>query len=895
MDNKNKKKDKIISSLKFKLVLFFAIFTAAVFAALVVASFLQILSVTTELCARQNLPVAEKAAGLIDAEAFRRLAESLDKTDPYYASARLKMSTIKKEGNCLSLYAMALVTENACRYIIDGSENPDSHTFRPLGAEEDVGKFDEALVRAVKTGTPQFGKMNNKEPGWMLSVFMPIIDASDKTVGIICCDFEAESVYVNLRFQIIRQIILFLIFIAMGIALYIFLFNQVNLRNNHIAELEKESETASEAKNSFLANTSREIRAPVNAILGMAELLTRRDIPKDVLEEAINIKQAGSNLLAIVNDILDFSKIELGRLDIVKREYSLASLLKDIATITRAKFSGKDVTFNIHINNSLPANLYGDEARIRKVLLNLLSNAVKYTRKGSVSFLVTGEKEDDIVKMVFTVADTGIGIKEEDFPKLFGESIRFDSLRNHDTDGAGLGLAISRNLCRLMGGDITVSSVYGKGSSFVATIPQEIRGKGIITAETIITILSGKYSADTGKETDAQFTAPDAKLLVVDDIASNLMVMKGLLSSYEMIVETARSGKEALKMVASGGGKNQLYDIIFMDHMMPGMDGIEAAAAIRGFGEGYFQEIPIIAFSANTASETIEMFLEKGFNDCLSKPVDILKLDEILRKWLSASKIKEVQKEEKDPGAGNRGVELAIPVDILKLDEILRKWLSASKIKEVQKEEKDPGAGNRGVELAISGVDVEQGILMTGGDLAGYLLALAMFCKEADECLELLGTVPGEANLPVFVKQLRALKVASASLGALELSAEATKFESASKAGDTAVIREMLPGFAGRLTELTGNIRAVLDDGVAETIQGIPADLDLNEAIPLFEELVDVLKAKKIKGIDKILNNLHEKIDDPKIRKALEQISNEALISEYDKAIEIINALINKQ
>ncbi|MDR0649183.1 MAG: transporter substrate-binding domain-containing protein, partial [Synergistaceae bacterium] len=481
-------------------------------------------------------------------------------------------------------------------------------------------------------------------------------------------------------------------------------------------ELEIQTEAAqaaSEAKSSFLARMSHEIRTPMNAIIGMSELAIREYGKPEGLNFIAEIRQAGTNLLSIINDILDFSKIEAGSLQINQAPYGTASLLNDVLTIIHVRMKEKPVRLIPEIDSALPAALEGDETRVRQILLNLLSNAAKYTSEGFVKFSASGERTGDRrINLTFRVADSGIGIKPEDVGKLFGDFVRVDQNRNVSVEGSGLGLVIARSLCRAMGGDISVESEYGKGSVFTAAIIQTIAN------DQPVGDVGVKISA-TPRYEDVRFTAPGVSVLLVDDIATNLMVIKGLLAPYGMNVSTCLNGRKAIELV-----EKESFDIVFMDHMMPEMDGLEATETIRAMEGDYFKTVPIIALTANAISGMREMFLANGFNDYLAKPIEIPKLNEIMERWIP--KEKRVKRERRSR-------------DLADVSEI-------------------------GIE--IEGLDVSKGLAMTGGTLEGYVKVLETYCRDAAKRLEILSGGLGEENLELFTTQVHALKSASASIGA---------------------------------------------------------------------------------------------------------------------------------
>ena len=382
-------------------------------------------------------------------------------------------------------------------------------------------------------------------------------------------------------------------------------------------------------KNDFLANMSHEIRTPLNSILGMNEMILREAKEDGVLGYAHVIEGAGDNLLAIVNDILDFSRIESGDMQLNEENYHLGRVLETVQNMIALKASDKGLQLHTDIDETLPDILKGDELRVTQVLTNLLSNAVKYTQQGSVTLRLTGtERTKDAVTLCAEVIDTGIGISEENLPRLFDTFTRFDEERNKAIEGTGLGLTITHNLVQLMNGEIRVESVYGKGSTFTALLPQRIAGMGTLA----------DYRREEEEERSgegARFAAPDAHVLVVDDTKINLRVVEMLLKQTQLQVTTCMSGAEALALL-----EDHTYDIILLDHMMPEMDGIETLHRMRKMEQFDASRTKVIALTANAVAGAREEYLSAGFDDYLSKPVEPVKLEDMLKKYLPEDKIR---------------------------------------------------------------------------------------------------------------------------------------------------------------------------------------------------------------------------------------------------------------
>ena len=394
------------------------------------------------------------------------------------------------------------------------------------------------------------------------------------------------------------------------------------------AEKAKEiAQQANRAKSDFLANMSHEIRTPINAVLGIDEMILRESTDSKILEYASDIKQAGSMLLSLINDILDFSKIESGKMDIIPVDYDLGILLSDTIDMIRSRAEEKKLQLELNIEPDTPVHLHGDEVRIRQIITNILTNAVKYTPEGKVTLTVSGKKvSTEAVQLYVSVKDTGIGIKKEDLARLFNPFQRVDESRNRNIEGTGLGLSITMCLLNLMGSRLEVESTYGEGSDFYFYLEQEQLDDEILGED--IQKYCEKVRGEISVSTE-QFYAPDAKILVVDDNEMNLKVFSGLLKNHGMQIDTAMSGKECLARI-----EKNAYHMIFMDHLMPEMDGVETLRQIRELKTNQSKDAIIIILTANAVSGAREMFLEEGFADYLSKPIIAVNLEKMIQKYL---------------------------------------------------------------------------------------------------------------------------------------------------------------------------------------------------------------------------------------------------------------------
>jgi CheY-like chemotaxis protein/nitrogen-specific signal transduction histidine kinase len=402
---------------------------------------------------------------------------------------------------------------------------------------------------------------------------------------------------------------------------------------SHIKKAE-EAKSASEAKSRFIANMSHEMRTPMNVIIGLTDLMLEENEPVSVKENLRKINTAGNTLMGLISDVLDISKIEADKLELTPVQYDVASLLNDIITLNMIRIEDKPITFHLDITEKLMSTLDGDDLRVKQIVNNILSNAFKYTRKGTVTLGMNCIRvEQDDIWLSFYVSDTGIGIRQEDIGKLFSDYNQVDTRSNRNIGGTGLGLSITKKLVELMGGDISVDSEYGTGSTFRIRIKQRFVNDKTIGQETVNNLCNFNYT-DSKKKAYEKLVRPDlsyATVLVVDDMQSNLDVAASLLRKYKIHVDCVLNGHAAIDKIKLG---EPVYDAVFMDHMKPGMDGVEATIKIRALGSKYAQTIPIIALTANAIAGNEQMFLENGFQAFLPKPINIMSLDLAVKRWV---------------------------------------------------------------------------------------------------------------------------------------------------------------------------------------------------------------------------------------------------------------------
>ena len=538
-------------------------------------------------------------------------------------------------------------------------------------------------------------------------------------------------------FDLIAVMLFVISLVVVGFTIALLLAFEFRRRAVEAEALRRDKELAervSGIKSEFLANISHEIRTPINAVLGMTEMILRTNDIDSAAKYARNLKRAGQNLLSIINDILDFSKIESGKIEIKQEPYQLSSVINDAGNMVLFRARDKDLSFQMEIDKNMPDHLIGDEVRVRQIITNLLNNAVKYTDEGSVT-LTVGQRPSvqNDMELVVSVKDTGIGIKEEDIGKLFTQFERVESAHNSSVEGTGLGLAITKHLLDLMNGEIHVESVFGAGSTFTVIIPQGICDPAAI-GDFRKRFMENTGDTGTYHET---FRAPEAVALVVDDSPMNLTVTEELLKQTQMRLDMAESGAEALIKT-----RDTRYDVILMDQRMPEMDGAETLARIRSQENGRNMETPVICLTADAVQGARERYLAEGFTDYVSKPVDAVLLEETLMKYLPQEKVMRMVKETETEGADITVREIYDRIDILCFEDAVKYVPSEKKLKK----------------------------------------RLEMFCQTLEMSADTLEELYRQGDYENYAVRVHALKSAARMVGATALSALAQELEENSDA-----------------------------------------------------------------------------------------------------------------
>lgn len=533
---------------------------------------------------------------------------------------------------------------------------------------------------------------------------------------------------------------------------------------------------ARESQAKFLANMSHEIRTPINAVIGMNEMILRENDINTIQEYARNVQSASTMLLGLVNDILDFSKIESGQLELIEDHYSIAGLIQTEILLLKARANNKAIATKLDIDPYIPSGLYGDELRIKQIVTNILSNAVKYTQTGSVAFKVFFEWVDaENIRLGFTVTDTGVGIRKEDLSKLFDSFKRLEQNKNRNVEGTGLGLNITKQLVELMNGTIEVESEYGKGSTFRVLLPQKVTDKKPMGSLDDALKEHSEKKAVSAK----RFTAPEAKILAVDDNSMNLAVVKGLLKRTKVQLELAVSGKECLELTA---GKK--YDLILMDHMMPDLDGVETLRMIRKDKENPNQNTTVIALTANAIAGCREMYMEYGFDEYISKPIEVERLESMLLRMLPESLIV---------------FEEAVSQTVVERTDDVKEETVVT----------EGHVADVGMQL-LTEIDRNCGMAYVMDSEELYQEILQAFCEQVEEYLPQLQLCYQEKNWSAYAVIAHAIKGNARNIGATAFSEFSKKQEFAAKEGKEEILLTDYDVYRDGLLRLTEEVKKLL-------------------------------------------------------------------------------------
>ena len=640
---------------------------------------------------------------------------------------------------------------------------------------------------------------------------------------------ETTSVFYPLKMLLAATIVVVL--------LMVLVLGYIMEKSNRQLQATLKAVAANEAKSSFLSNMSHEIRTPINAILGMNEMILRESDNKNILNYAANVENAGTTLLSLVNDILDFSKIEAGKMEIIPVEYDLSSLLNDLVNMVAARAEAKGLSMTVDFNPQTPSKLFGDAIRLKQVITNLLTNAVKYTERGTVTFRVNfTQTEPGSILLEVAVEDTGIGIKEEDLPKLFAKFERIEETRNRNIEGTGLGMSITQRLLDMMGSQLDVTSTYGRGSVFGFSVRQ-----GVVKDKPLGDYNQVRRAVLAAHKTyHEKFIAPDALLLVVDDMPLNLDVFKSLLKRTQVQIDTADNGDQGI-----AAAKQTKYDVIFLDHMMPGKNGIDVLREIRQDANNPNQKGKIICLTANAVSGARKEYIEAGFDDYLTKPINPERLEEMLMHLLPREKVKTaaVAEEKEAPG---------------ELPEFLKR---------------------------IKELDLSMG-LQNCGSRETYLSTLKTYGRSVSGYADEIEALHQAGDLETATVRIHALKSTSRIIGAQELGLLAQRLEDAGKAGDKEVLQAELSGFLSRCRQLGQELSMLFADSqTADDGRPLIAVDELQEA---YRQIRKAWEDGALTQIDAVVKSLRDYQIPQEEQARVAAICQAVEQFDYDKLLDII-------
>ncbi|GMO53307.1 MAG: hypothetical protein Ta2G_11190 [Termitinemataceae bacterium] len=684
--------------------------------------------------------------------------------------------------------------------------------------------------------------------GNFMSTARPVV-VDGQTRCIIGVDYDINYVrnlskpgLIALMVSLVASIVLSLLIASHVRHTVLLLERGVYERTKELAEQTSLAESASEAKSRFLASMSHEIRTPMNAIMGMSELMPTDNMNAKQRQYFNDIKKMSKSLLQIINEILDVSKIESGKMDLLPVDFELSSLFESVCSIGLFTAGSKSLEFKYYYSENLPRFLFADDTRIRQIVTNLLNNAIKYTREGYVMLSFTREHVGPRDMLVISVEDSGIGIEEKNIPKLFSAFQQFDSRQNRGIIGTGLGLVITKELAVLMGGEVFVQSVYGRGSTFTVKIP-------IIEGETAKILLPDSAPL--------VFASADTKILVVDDNSMNCTVAIGFLANHHIYPDVASSGLEAIKKVQ----ENQ-YDIVFMDHMMPEMDGTVATMKIRSLEGEYYKNLPIIALSANAVGGAKDLFLRSGMDDFIAKPIEKKELNRLLLKWLPPQKI-------------------ADKSDVFAETAHIQEELDAKCFAPIFD-----------ALLDLDLLDIDAALAHCGGRRKAYVTILRQFCIEIDKDIKSIKKFLSKDNTNDYCIKVHSMKSSLANIGSINLSERAKSLEDASRRKDMAYCIARTEGFCKDVTNLKETLLKLI-------IENEPKEANQEKHLINAQMLSKILGEIRIaceKGdsdtVEHFAAELKQvQVEDESINKILDEIKDAALSFDYDILIEKISQI----